>query len=49
MVRDAVVNVVMRLMNRGYEPRKVGDDSWESRCPAHRSSDHAARDYSQRV
>ena len=41
MARDAVANVVMRLMNCGYEPRKVGDDAWESRCPAHRSVDHA--------
>ena len=41
MVRDAVANVVMRLMNCGYDPRKVGDDAWESRCPAHRSMDHA--------
>jgi hypothetical protein len=41
MARDAVANVVMRLMNNGYDPRKVGDDAWESRCPAHRSADHA--------
>jgi hypothetical protein len=41
MARDAVANVVMRLMNCGYEPRKVGDDAWESRCPAHRSADHS--------
>ena len=41
IVRDAVANVVMRLMNCGYDPRKVGDDAWESRCPAHRSMDHA--------
>ena len=49
MVRDAVTNVVMRLMNCGYDPRKVGDDAWESRCPAHRSTDHCARDHSQCV
>ena len=41
MVRDAVANVVMWLMNCEYDPRKVGDDAWESRCPAHRSMDHA--------
>ena len=41
MAHDAVANVVMRLMNCGYDPRKVGDDAWESRCPAHRSADHA--------
>jgi hypothetical protein len=29
------------LRERGYAPRKVGHDAWESRCPAHRSSDHA--------
>jgi hypothetical protein len=40
MARDGVVNVVMRLMNCGFDPRRVGDDAWESRCPAHRSSDH---------
>jgi hypothetical protein len=41
MARDGVVNVVTRLTNCGYDPRKVGDDAWESRCPAHRSADHA--------
>jgi hypothetical protein len=41
MARDAVANVVMGLMNCGYDPRKVGDDAWESRCRAHRSADHA--------
>jgi hypothetical protein len=40
MARDGVVNVVMRLMNWGFDPRKVGDDAWESRCPVHRSTDH---------
>ena len=41
MVRDAVANVVERLRENGFEPRKVGSDSWEARCPAHRSADHA--------
>ena len=41
MVRDAVANMVEQLRERGYAPRKVGHDSWESRCPGHRSSDHA--------
>ena len=41
MVRDAVANMVNQLRERGYAPRKVGHDSWESRCPGHRSSDHA--------
>ena len=41
MVRDAVANVVYRLGERGYPPRKVGPDSWESRCPVHRGSDYS--------
>ena len=41
MVRDGVANIVDRLRDGGFDPRKVGDDSWESRCPAHRSADHA--------
>ena len=41
MVRDAVANVVIRLRERGFDPRKVGDDLWEARCPVHRSSDYA--------
>jgi hypothetical protein len=39
--RDAVANVVFRLRKCGFDPRKVGHDSWESRCPAHGSTDHA--------
>jgi hypothetical protein len=41
MARDAVANVVDQLWERGYAPRKVGPDAWESRCPGHRSSDYA--------
>jgi hypothetical protein len=41
MVRDAVANVVERLREKGFEPRRVGSDAWEARCPAHRSSDRA--------
>ena len=41
MVRDGVANVVFRLQELGFEPRKVGADAWESRCPAHRSADRA--------
>jgi len=41
MVRDGVANVVYRLQERGFDPRRVAHDSWESRCPAHRSSDYA--------
>lgn len=41
MARDGVVNVVERLRDRGFDPRRVGDDSWVARCPARRSADHA--------
>ena len=41
MVRDGVANIVDRLRECGFEPRRVGQDVWESRCPAHRSIDHA--------
>ena len=33
MVRDAVANVVERLRENGFEPRKVGSDSWEAQLP----------------
>jgi hypothetical protein len=35
VTRDGVANMVERLWQRGFEPRKVADDAWESRCPAH--------------
>ena len=38
MVCDGVANVVIRLQQSGFDPRMVGPDSWESRCPAHRSA-----------
>ena len=41
MVRDGLTNIVSRLRECGFDPRKVGQDLWESRCPAHRSLDHA--------
>ena len=41
MVRDGVANIVIKLQESGFDPRKIGPDSWESRCPAHRSSDRA--------
>ncbi len=41
MVRDGVANMVIRLQESGFDPRKVGPDSWEARCPAHRSADCA--------
>ena len=41
MVRDGVANMVSRLRERGFDPRRVDHDAWESRCPGHRSLDHA--------
>ncbi len=41
MLRDGVANIVIRLQERGFDPRKVGSDAWESRCPGHRSADCA--------
>jgi hypothetical protein len=41
MVRDGVANIVSRLQECGFDPRKVSRDAWESRCPAHRSLDNA--------
>ncbi len=41
MARDMVANFVYRLLERGFDPRRVGPDAWESRCPGHNSSDHA--------
>ena len=39
MVRDGVANVVDALQQAGFGPRKVGQDSWLARCPAHRGVD----------
>jgi hypothetical protein len=41
MARDGVANIVDELRGRGFDPRRVGPNSWEARCPAHRSVDHA--------
>ena len=41
MVRDGAADIVSRPRECGFEPRKVGQDDRESRCPAHRSLDHA--------
>ena len=49
MARDAVANVIVRLQELGFEPRRVGSDAWEARCPAHRSTDHALAIFAQRV
>jgi hypothetical protein len=41
MPRDCVANLVNRLQECGFDPRRVGDDAWEARCPVHRGTDHA--------
>ena len=41
MVRDGVFNMVDRLRERGLDPRRIGGDAWEARCPAHRGTDHS--------
>jgi hypothetical protein len=41
MARDSVANVLIALRERGFDPRRVGADLWESRCPAHRGTDYA--------
>ena len=41
MVRDSVANIVEKLREHGFDPRRVGSDSWEAQYPAHRSADHA--------
>ena len=41
MTRDGVANIVYRLLERCFDPRRVARDAWESRCPAHGSADHA--------
>ena len=41
MAIDPLANIVDRLRSSGFQPRKVGDDAWESRCPGHGSSDLA--------
>jgi hypothetical protein len=40
MARDGVANMVERLRQHGYEPRRVADDAWESRCPGHGGLEH---------
>ncbi len=41
MARDSVANLVNRLREKGFDPRRVGLDAWESRCPVHRGREHA--------
>jgi hypothetical protein len=38
---QSLANIVDRLRSSEFQPRKIGDDAWESRCPRHGSSDHA--------
>jgi hypothetical protein len=40
MGRAGVANIVHELQKRGFDPRRVGADSWVSRCPAHGGADH---------
>ena len=41
MPSDPLANMIERLRGRGWQPRKVGYDRWESKCPGHASVDHA--------
>jgi hypothetical protein len=41
MARDDVADIVNRLRERRFEPRPVGGQAWESRCPVHRGKEHA--------
>ena len=41
MVRDGVANIVVRLRQCGFDPRRVSEDAWELRCPGHRSAEYA--------
>jgi hypothetical protein len=41
MARDGLVNVVDELHSRGFDPRRVGRDAWEARCPVHKGPEHA--------
>ena len=39
MARDGVANIVVKLEEHGFDPRRVGSHAWEARCPVHRSAD----------
>jgi hypothetical protein len=41
MLRDPIANIVDVLHSHGFDPRRVGVEAWEARCPLHRSTDHA--------
>ena len=41
MVRDGIANIVFRIRELGFEPRRLRTDSCESRCPAHQSAEWA--------
>ena len=41
MARDGIANIVVKLEERGFDPRRVGSHFWEARCPGHRSADRA--------
>ena len=41
MASDAIANFVDRLRSSGFDPRKLAQGVWESRCPGHGGVDHA--------
>ena len=41
MIRDCVANIVHELHRSGCNPLRVGDDSWEARCPVHKGKDRS--------
>ena len=41
MARDGVANIVGELQGRGFDPRRIGPDSWESHCPVHGGNEHS--------
>src|SRR5271168_3849200 len=41
MVRDCVANIVDELHRTGFNPLRVGLDSWEARCPVHKGTDRS--------
>ena len=43
MAIDPLAEMVERLQRCGFEPREIGHDAWELRCPGHSSADHAMR------
>jgi hypothetical protein len=40
-VRDCVANIVDKLHRSGFNPLRVGHDSWEARCPVHKGTERS--------